>query len=465
VSRLLVVSYYAPYRDGIAAYALQEVRWLRAQGHEVEVLSPVPSAAHHHLPLGGPRSAVALARFARGYDRVVVQYHPELFLGRCRSPRARVATWLALVAFTRAARVELRLHEVDFSAFAGNPVERALAARMLRKAAELSVHTPAERDRLADELGVPASRITVIEHGRAFRRHTAADRDAARRELGLADDTHVFLSIGFIQAHKGFDRAVAAFGRAGLGRAEYHVVGSTRVEHPEYVAYARELQRLVEATPGAHLHHRYVSDEEFDRWILAADTVVLPYREIWSSGVIERCRLYDTPAIVSRVGGLEDQVPEGTRLVGDDDEELVAALQEAAPEAVGARSDAPETPPASDAWAVDAAAPDRLALQEQVRRRAAAQGGPAGSEVLGDATAALRAVGPVVLPPPVSARPGAARAKRLVSRLIGWQTGSLAAQVAAHQQATADAVTSLEARVARLEDGQDAIADLPSSQP
>ena len=43
--RTLVVSPYPPARDGIAAYALQQVRALRRAGDDVEVLSPGPSAA------------------------------------------------------------------------------------------------------------------------------------------------------------------------------------------------------------------------------------------------------------------------------------------------------------------------------------------------------------------------------------------------------------------------------------
>ena len=40
-------------------------------------------------------------------------------------------------------------------------------------------------------------------------------------------------------------------------------------------------------------------DEEFDRWIGAADAVVLPYRRAWSSGVLARAHALGTPAIVS----------------------------------------------------------------------------------------------------------------------------------------------------------------------
>ena len=114
-----------------------------------------------------------------------------------------------------------------------------------------------------------------------------------RAALGLDPDAHVSLCIGFVAEHKGFDRAVTAFGRATSSvdvvdgdrrHAELHVVGSPSVGNPAAVRYAHELASLAEATPGVTFHNAYVADTTFDRWLLACDVVLLPYRFIWSSG-------------------------------------------------------------------------------------------------------------------------------------------------------------------------------------
>ena len=42
--KILMVTPYAPMRDGIAAYALQAVAALRRAGEQVDVLSPGPTA-------------------------------------------------------------------------------------------------------------------------------------------------------------------------------------------------------------------------------------------------------------------------------------------------------------------------------------------------------------------------------------------------------------------------------------
>jgi len=428
VSRLLVVSPYAPYRDGIAAYAVQEVRWLRAAGDDVEVLSPLPSAAHHHLPLGRVRGAVALLRVARRYDRVVVQYHPALFFGRSSNGPTALLTWAVLVLLVRLVPVELRIHETNFGV--GRLPHRVLSRRFLAGASDRTVHTTAERTRLAAESGLAEERFRLIDHGRSFRTHTMLDRPTARRELGIDGDPFVFLSIGFLQEHKGFDRALEAFGRSGVD-AEYHVVGSARVDAPDILAHVHRLRTLCATIPGAFLHDRYVSDAEFDMWIRAADMVVLPYREIWSSGVIERCALAGTPTIVRRVGGLEDQAGPTTRLI-DDDDELVAALRDAAGTSEVADMDAPT---------------NRTEAQALVRERAAAR---AGVEVrsTNEAVEALRLLPPIMLPLPTSPRPWVTRIKRVIHRLTAWQLSPLVEQVAELQRRTVAAAESLDAQAA-----------------
>src|SRR6478735_1095635 len=99
-----MVSPYPPRRDGLAQYAVQEVRQLRRDGHEVEVLSPEPSAAHHHLELLDPRGLLALAKRARHFDRVIVQYHPAIYYREPVTPNERTRVALGMLALCAAAR-------------------------------------------------------------------------------------------------------------------------------------------------------------------------------------------------------------------------------------------------------------------------------------------------------------------------------------------------------------------------
>jgi hypothetical protein len=72
LKRVLVFGPYPPTPGPEAAATLACVEELLAEGADVTVVSPVPSAAHHHADLATPAGAVRLLRWARSADAVVV---------------------------------------------------------------------------------------------------------------------------------------------------------------------------------------------------------------------------------------------------------------------------------------------------------------------------------------------------------------------------------------------------------
>jgi len=61
------------------------------------------------------------------------------------------------------------------------------------------------------------------------------------------------------------------------------------------------------------VHRVFVDDESFDPWIVASDFVIVPYYEIWSSGVAARAQLHGRPIIVADTGALGEQMTNGSR--------------------------------------------------------------------------------------------------------------------------------------------------------
>ncbi len=459
---VLLVTPFAPYRDGIATYALQELRRLRESGETVDVCSPEPSAARWHLPLGTPGGMARLANLARRYDRTVIQFGPELAFGRCRSASQRVGVWLAVRALAGRHRLELRLHEIEYGPLDQNPLERRAARSALARAERVTVHTKAERDALDERVGL-GRRIDVVEHGRDFRPAVRQSEAEAREVLGLDPSVYTFVAIGFLQRHKGFDLAVEAVDRLnGPSRsnsAQLHIVGSARVDHPEINGYVAELRGRCGEVVNATLHERYVSDVEFDLWLQAADAVVLPYREIWSSGVVERARLFETQIVASDLPQLRDQAPEDTLFFSGVDElsmvmdKLWAGSNRArrsAAEPAGSLGE--EAVVSEPGWEVDPVEPDRSSLQRQIveRARSSAIGqmvasADADGKANGQALDRLLALGPMHRPAPTSARPGVAAMKRMVARATHWRIDPLSDRLDALQRATIEAVADLEA--------------------
>jgi glycosyltransferase involved in cell wall biosynthesis len=434
----LVIAPYPPVRDGIANYALQQVARLRAAGDRTEVLSPWPSAAHHHRDLTGARGVLGLLPLVRAHDRVIVHYHPELFRPRSGLAHDRILLDTALArVFAAAPGLEVLVHEADYRLGTGTGLAARAHRAMWREARRIMVHTERERADLIKAFRVDPARVRVTLHGADFARRTAADRAAARRSLGVPPGETLFLSIGFLQPHKGFDRAIRAFAGLAEHGCRLAVVGAVRVEEPGALAHLDELYALAAATPGVELRAGFVSDEMFDRWIVAADVVVLPYRLIWSSSVLERALLYDRPVIATRVGGLEQQLAaQPLAVLADDDAELRRALWAAAGQG--------DQPPLAAGWPTA----DRDAVLAEVRQRAAARRAPTARLPTGGATARravpasapLRRLPPLAPPSPVSRRPGWTLVKRVVNKLTYWQIKDLIAHVNALHAAVLEVV-------------------------
>jgi glycosyltransferase involved in cell wall biosynthesis len=151
-----------------------------------------------------------------------------------------------------------------------------------------------------------------------MRKFYHGSRADARVELGINPDQITFVSCGFIQESKGYDRVVSIFADCPNlpPTAHYHVVGSART--PESIPYRDQLAEAAGRVLKVTLHDEYVDDESFDRWIVAADYIVAPYRTIWSSSLLARAALHDRSVIATDVGGLRDQARPDDTIVADD---------------------------------------------------------------------------------------------------------------------------------------------------
>jgi glycosyltransferase involved in cell wall biosynthesis len=204
-----------------------------------------------------------------------------------------------------------------------------LLAWAFRDAPTVLFHTDRERRQLERWYGV-RTRARLVDHRDGIRVTVRPGRREARRRLGLPEDQTVFVSPGFLHPDKGLERAVAA--AAGVGRL--YLVGSVKDRTARNLVYVAGLRELAGGTGDVELVERYLEEEDLDRWVAAADAVVLPYRRSWSSGALARAQRLGTPAVVTAVGGLPEQASDRDVVV-EDDEALAEALAGIAAERKG----------------------------------------------------------------------------------------------------------------------------------
>jgi glycosyltransferase involved in cell wall biosynthesis len=324
-----MVSTYPPTHCGIGAYGDQAVTQLRSQGHIVDVVSPDGQGnVDFAWDLRGGSKILQLFRLLPFYDRTIIQYHWAFFyndpFNRDRRWETLQTTLCFILLFLRSRSIEVIAHEVPYF-----PGKQPWLYRLQWKfAPKIVFHTRQELDRFQQhyQIRLKPSRVELRTHHTVFQKFAQHSQASARKRLNVPMDRLIFLCIGFIQRHKGFIRAMHAFAQANLPDAELYVVGSMRVPDAENQRYLAELLQVAGRHRNIHLVESFVSNEEFDTWITASNWVVVPYSDIWSSGVLARTRLLERPAIVSRIGGLPDQSGQGDLLFGTD-EELLSSFQ------------------------------------------------------------------------------------------------------------------------------------------
>lgn len=313
----VVVSTFPPLRDGIARYAHQQVLAARNRGEIVRTVGAPGSEADVVVNSAGGLRPLRLIWPCRGAGRISVHWHDWYYLvGGARSQiLASAALWIFFRLYPQTTVICHEVYPLGDGAARGLRALLLAGARwarrwMWRTAPRVLFHSAAERAQSEKAVGLrfAAAQVGYVGHGAHFTRCTAIDQPTARARLGAEPHATVFLCIGFIGRSKGYDRAIRAFGAARATDARLFVVGSVLYDTPEAVAYTAELRAIAGATPRVTLIEEFVADDVFDEWIAACDCVIAPYTQAFSSGVVERARLFGKRVIAAAVGGLPSQV-------------------------------------------------------------------------------------------------------------------------------------------------------------
>jgi glycosyltransferase involved in cell wall biosynthesis len=334
-----VLSTFPPAVCGVGIYAEQQVQRMAEQGQAVQRLDLGPLQAHGWRM--GKGSAVArLLGDARRAGRIV--FHHQIWMYRDDTRRSRalahlgpllVILWLLL---RNGRRTEMVVHEWRYKLFEGPFawLQYPYSWLLYRLPRTLTFHTRTEMQEFRRRFGRRRG-LQLKAHGSDFKPFATTDRSEARRRLGLPGQETLFLCIGFYKVHKGFRSLAATFTRlraAGALPPEARLRIVTSMQDGRDAAAAEDLARLRAESPPAGpvvLHEGFVSDEEFDLWLAAADVVALPYKAIFSSSVAARANTVGRRLLVTDVGGLPEQAGPAGRVYRSE-AELEAALAELA---------------------------------------------------------------------------------------------------------------------------------------
>jgi D-inositol-3-phosphate glycosyltransferase len=176
------------------------------------------------------------------------------------------------------------------------------------------VHTKKMKDELCQDFGVAEKAVTVIRHpiNDAFP-DTDLTPSEAKRQLGLQENEKAVLFFGRIRPYKGIEHLLAAFHPLAANHSNYRLIiaGEPKKGSEEY---RNEIEQTVntEFTPGQIIMKmRFIPDDEMEVYLKAADVLILPYKEIFQSGVLFLAYSFGLPVVATDVGSFREEIVEG----------------------------------------------------------------------------------------------------------------------------------------------------------
>jgi glycosyltransferase involved in cell wall biosynthesis len=154
-------------------------------------------------------------------------------------------------------------------------------------------------------------------------------REEARAAFGIPEAASVMTFLGLVRPYKNVPRLVGAVRALPPERNVVLLVGG----RPLHEGLAAEIHRAAGGDPRVRLTLRHVPDDDVQRYLRAADLVVLPFTDITNSGSALLALSFDRPVLVPRRGAMgELQTLVGADWVRTYDGDLTAAVLD---EAIG----------------------------------------------------------------------------------------------------------------------------------
>lgn len=165
---------------------------------------------------------------------------------------------------------------------------------------------PVKRDLLQLK---PRAVSALVEHPLFDNFGERQDKLEARKYLNIPIDVKLILFFGFIRRYKGLDLLLQALALPIVKESNVQllVAGEFYEDEKPYLKIIEEnnLENRI------HLHNHFIPDHEVKYFFSAADVIVQPYRDATQSGVTPLGYYFEQPMIVTDVGALAGQVPDG----------------------------------------------------------------------------------------------------------------------------------------------------------
>jgi len=194
-------------------------------------------------------------------------------------------------------------------------LNRATLKIQYRLCDHIFVHTQKMKEELCQDFGVNEKVVTVIRHpvNDAFP-DTELTPTEAKRQLGLRDEEKAILFFGRIRPYKGIEYLLDAFRLLSADeQAKYRLIvaGEPKKGSEDYLHEIQEAVQRDFKQGQVILRIQFIPDKEMEWYLKGADVLVLPYKEIFQSGVLFLAYSFGLPVVATDVGSFREEIVEG----------------------------------------------------------------------------------------------------------------------------------------------------------
>lgn len=216
---------------------------------------------------------------------------------------AHLATTLLLFRI-RGARIVWTAHNL----YPHDGGRELLAHRVVRRlivklCSHICAHGPQAAECIKREFAASADKLVILEHGNWIGYYAnSIGRHEARERLGIPDGAFLFLFLGLCRPYKNLEHLVRSH-RSLEGETLLWIVG--RFPQEEYYSAVKTAVSAAHAGQ-VEIRNEYVSNDGLELYLNACDAVVIPYKEVLTSGTAMLALSFGRPVIAPRLGALAD---------------------------------------------------------------------------------------------------------------------------------------------------------------
>ena len=155
-----------------------------------------------------------------------------------------------------------------------------------------------------------AGKEIMIPHGHFLDYAECVDKNEARNYLKLSHDKRIILFFGQIKKVKGVGVLLEAFAQIKTEYPEAQLVIAGSVWKDDFSQY-QEIIDKYQMGESVRTDIKYIPDEEVKYYYSAADFCVLPYLDVYQSGVVQLTYAHKKPVVATKIGAFKEVVLEG----------------------------------------------------------------------------------------------------------------------------------------------------------